>query len=129
MAVLDQAGGECVVEQRRTARPGIVYVPSGIGAANAAFTPASRIWEDFELPTSDPATADRLRRIPRQGEDVGMAKMYVQAVLRGGLGSKSEADRRQMARDLDARINGPTSLKRNLQAYAAAQGVRRQHRP
>ena len=27
-----------------------------------------------------------------------------------------------MARDLDARINGPTSLKRNLQAYAAAQG-------
>jgi hypothetical protein len=102
--------------------PGTIYVPSGIGAANAAFTPASRIWEDFELPTSDPATADRLRGIPRQGEAGRMAQMYLQAVLRGGLGSRPETDRRQMARDLDARINGPTSLKRNLQAYAAAQG-------
>ena len=102
--------------------PGIVYVPSRIGGANAAFTTGSRIWEDYELPTSDPATANRLRGIPRQGEAGRMAQMYLQAVLRGGLGSRSEADRRQMARDLDARINGPTSLERNLQAYAAAQG-------
>lgn len=103
--------------------PGIVYVPSGIGAANAAFAPASRIWEDFELPTSDPATGERQRRIPRQGEAGRMAQMYLQAVLRGATPlSRSEEDRRQMARDLDARINGPTSVKRNLQAYAAAQG-------
>ncbi len=102
--------------------PGIVYVPSGIRAIHAAFTTVSRIWEDYELPTSDPATADRLRGIPRQGEAGRMAQMYQQAVLRGAIGSLSEADRRQMARDLDARINGPTSLKRNLQAYAAAQG-------
>ena len=102
--------------------PGILYVPSGIGATHAAFTPGSRIWEDYELPTSDPATPDRLRGIPRRGDADQLGKMYLQAVLRGAPGSQSEAARRQMARDLDARINGPTSVKRNLQSYAAAQG-------
>jgi hypothetical protein len=102
--------------------PGVVYVPSGIGGSHAAFTKGSRLWEDYELPTSDPATAERLNGIPRQRQVKRMAEMYFQAVLRGGLGSKSEAERRQMARDLDSRITGPISLKRNLQSYAAAKG-------
>jgi hypothetical protein len=87
--------------------PGVIFVPSGFHDSNAAFAFAGRLWDDYTFPTQDPAVEARLRGIPRHAQLEQMRKTF----LNVRFGSEDSA------RDLNAAINGPSTLKRNLQDF------------
>ena len=101
-----------------TRGPGVIFVPSGFEAHNAGFASAGMLWDDYTFPTKDPAVNARLGGIPRQKQLDKMVRT-VPYMLPGPIHSVSE--RRQAARNLDAVIDGPLLLKRNLQDFAAGQ--------
>jgi hypothetical protein len=91
--------------------PGVLFVPSGFNDSNAAFAFAGRLWDDYTFPTQDPAVEARLRGIPRQAQ-LEQMKKALRAMSRGNTAE---------ALKLDAVIDGPLTLKRNLQDFVAGQ--------
>jgi hypothetical protein len=97
--------------------PGVIFVPSGFRADNAGFGPDGWLWDDYEIPIQDPAVDVRLSGIPRQKQ----LEQMVKTILFILPGFHDVSDRRRAVRDLDAVIDGPLRLKRDLQDFVAGQ--------
>jgi hypothetical protein len=96
--------------------PGVVFVPSGFGAGEAGFNPTSCLWDDFTFPTQDEAVETRVKRIPRHAQLQQLAHFYLSCISPIGVSVPALL---QEAQALDALIDGPLTLKRNLQDFVA----------
>jgi hypothetical protein len=105
-----------------TRGPGVLFVPSGFQDQHAGFAPNSHLHQDYVLPTSDAAHAERTQRIPRSGllDDLRSARAQAYAESLGvGQFTRSEAGA------LRDRLDGPLALRGELDAYAKGkQGAR-----
>lgn len=100
------------------AGPGIVFVPGAFVPDQAAFAPQSLFWQDYTNPTGDPARAQRITKTPRY-------RSYQDLVnLLGSLPRSESATNRAptvaSAAALLNKIDGPRSLRDNLNAYLAS---------
>lgn len=96
--------------------PGVLYSPAWFGTDNAAFARNSWIWEDYILPTGDPARFERDRRIPRRTQ----LDLMIQTLFTVHTGVTQTLARR-LARRLDAAIAAPLMVKRDLRDYLNGQ--------
>jgi hypothetical protein len=101
-----------------TRGPGVLFVPSGFGADNAAFAPGPFLFEDYRAPTTDAARPQREQRIPRIQHLKAMQDLYDGALQWPSPGMPVAEVRR-----LEAALDGPSSLKRALRAYATEQTI------
>ncbi|MEV6641101.1 hypothetical protein [Amycolatopsis sp. NPDC051371] len=95
--------------------PGVIFVPSHFSSSHAGFTPNSRIWDDYDFPTKDPAADDRARLIPRFSKLADMRNL-INLVGLGTLGGAESIAHKQAAK-LNGTINGPLTVKRDLTDY------------
>jgi hypothetical protein len=106
----------------RSGGPGVVYVPSGFTEDNAAYAGRPYLWQKYEDPTDDQATAVRLANIPRNNQLNNMRNLVdrLHAAEPGGLfGTPGAQEPTAQAKQLDAAIKGPQALKRQLNDYNA----------
>ncbi|MEV6242685.1 hypothetical protein [Lentzea sp. NPDC051838] len=97
--------------------PGVIFVPSHFSSSHAGFTPNSRLWDDYDSPTQDPAAADRARLIPRFRELQDMRDLVAFIGL-GHVGGAYARARKEAAK-LNAAIDGPLTVKRDLADFVA----------
>ncbi|MCC8250201.1 hypothetical protein [Saccharothrix luteola] len=100
--------------------PGVIFVPSRFSSSQAGFTQSSNLWDDYDFPTKDPAAAKRARLTPRSDERRNMQEL-IKLVILGGIWDGAEARARKEAAKLNAAINGPLTLKRNLTDFINGQ--------
>ncbi|WP_419695434.1 SGNH/GDSL hydrolase family protein [Mesorhizobium muleiense] len=98
--------------------PGIVFVPSGFGTGNAGLTTNSYLWDDYTYPTQDPAVSTRVNSIPRYGQLTKLRNALTK-LSQGTIG-------RNELQLLDTAINGPLTLKRDINDFIGGQSGARQ---
>jgi hypothetical protein len=91
--------------------PGVLFVPSGFGPENAANAPSESIFHRYRDPVDDPAQPVRRSNIPRIDHLKAMQHLYDKAKRGSELGSDE-------VRSLEAVLDGPSSLKAAMRAYA-----------
>lgn len=92
--------------------PGVLYVPSGFAESNAVYANRPYLWQDYKDPTTDPAQATRVARIPRNKYLDLMVQLAGLLPIGPSIGEPTAE-----ASTLDAAIEGPLALKRELRDY------------
>jgi lysophospholipase L1-like esterase len=85
--------------------PGIVFVPSGFRAVNAAFASRPFVHEDYRAPVTDSMEVLRRQNLPRHDAITDLARMFLQLLA---------SDNYKGAKALRGKINGPRSLEQAL---------------
>lgn len=99
--------------------PGIIFVPSMFGPGQSMFASSPFLWEDYTDPTSDPARTDRVVGCPRSDRYGDLLDLHLN-LLGGPPPSRSDV------LDLRKKINGPTSLRKEMKDWADGPDSRRE---
>jgi hypothetical protein len=91
--------------------PGVLYVPSGFTAENAAFTPTPFVWDDPFDPSSDDARDTRVKEIPR-------VKLLSELSRFAATVGTNPSMAPGLASLLEPKMDGPTLLKKQLKQIA-----------
>lgn len=113
--------------------PGVLFIPSGMSSAQAAFADKAALHSDFTHPTKDPAQMDREKKCPRIKQLPDMQKAFVAgptgqgipnlAVLKRLLTALTKKGPQSVVDDLNAFLNGQTPIANLEDSIATEAGL------